>query len=189
MPDPIKQTPDNGGAADNSKQFLHLFLANHSKIYSYILCKTPNWIDADDILQETSIILWQKFDSFEPGTNFAAWAIKVARYKIMNFQKKKCGRYIQYSESMLKKIEERMDSRAAENNDSCLNALQGCVKKLRDRDRELIRLRYERGCVIDKLADQVGISSRALYKNMARIHDGLLRCIRITLANEDRGYE
>ena len=51
-------------------RFLQLFLAHERRIYSYILALVPVWADADDLLQQTSVVLWQKLDQFEPGTNF-----------------------------------------------------------------------------------------------------------------------
>jgi RNA polymerase sigma-70 factor (ECF subfamily) len=43
------------------------------------------WNDTQDIFQQTSLVLWEKFDSFETGSNFAAWSCRAARYTAMNF--------------------------------------------------------------------------------------------------------
>ena len=42
---------------------------------------------AEDLLQETVTIMWEKFDQFEEGTNFAAWAIAIARNKSLEYLK------------------------------------------------------------------------------------------------------
>ncbi|MBI9017508.1 MAG: RNA polymerase subunit sigma-70, partial [Phycisphaerae bacterium] len=57
---------------------MRLFLDHQKKIYSFILMMSPNWCDADELMQETSAVMWQRFDTFEVGTNFVAWGIKIA---------------------------------------------------------------------------------------------------------------
>jgi RNA polymerase sigma-70 factor (ECF subfamily) len=70
-------------------RFLRLLLKNHYKIYAYILAFTHNTNDADDVMQDVSTILWKKFNKFKAGTNFTAWAVKVARYKVLQFYQNK----------------------------------------------------------------------------------------------------
>ena len=57
-------------------------------VYGYILSLVPNWADADEILQETNIRLWEEFEKFQPGTNFAAWAIRVAHFQVLTWRKR-----------------------------------------------------------------------------------------------------
>jgi hypothetical protein len=49
-------------------------------VYGFMLSLVPNWADADEILQETNIRLWDEFEKFVPRTNFAAWAVRIARF-------------------------------------------------------------------------------------------------------------
>ena len=70
------------------QDFLRLFLSNQRAILCYIRSMVPAVQDADDILQETSITLWSKFGEFEPGTNFRAWALKTAYWKVREARQK-----------------------------------------------------------------------------------------------------
>jgi RNA polymerase sigma-70 factor, ECF subfamily len=70
------------------ERYLGLLLAHQRRIFAYVLALVPHWSDAEDVVQETSAVLWRKFDEFTPGTDFNAWALSIARYQVMNFRKK-----------------------------------------------------------------------------------------------------
>ena len=68
------------------EEFTRLVRLHTSQVLAYIDSLLLNRSDAEDLFQETCLVLWQKFDEFGPGTNFLAWALRVADYKVMNFQ-------------------------------------------------------------------------------------------------------
>ena len=53
-------------------EFLRLYTKYQHRILSYIFVLVPNRTDAEDLLQDTAVLLWAKFDEFESGTDFAA---------------------------------------------------------------------------------------------------------------------
>ena len=67
----------------SSGEFIRLFLQNERRIYAFIVSLLPDLTDAEDVLQETSVVLWEKFDQFQPGTNFVSWACKIAHFKVL----------------------------------------------------------------------------------------------------------
>ena len=68
---------------ESRRQFIRLMTRHERLVYGYILSLVPNWADADEILQETNIRLWEEFEKFEAGTNFAAWAVRVAHFQVL----------------------------------------------------------------------------------------------------------
>ena len=73
---------------DRGERFMRHLMGNEHRIYGFILSLVHNWSDADDLLQDVTAIMWRKFDLYEPGTNFCAWALKIARFEVLNFRKK-----------------------------------------------------------------------------------------------------
>ncbi len=69
----------------NTDNFLSLLLPNQKQILAYIMTYVPNRSDADDILQNTLSILWKKFDRYEPGSDFLAYAVTIAKYEILSY--------------------------------------------------------------------------------------------------------
>jgi DNA-directed RNA polymerase specialized sigma24 family protein len=79
--------PQQTDAPTPPEQFMRLFLTNQRRFYGLILSLVTNPTDADDILQEVSVRMWQKYCEFKPGTDFAAWGLRFARFEAMNFLK------------------------------------------------------------------------------------------------------
>ena len=64
---------------DPTGEFLELYSHNYPRLQFYLTSLMPMADDAADVLQETSLVLWKRFDTYETGTNFFAWACKIAR--------------------------------------------------------------------------------------------------------------
>jgi RNA polymerase sigma factor (sigma-70 family) len=79
--------------AKRYEEFSELIRLYSSQMLAYIDSLLLNRSDAEGLFQDTCIVLWQKFDEFRRGTNFLAWALRIADYKVMNFQQKQSRRY------------------------------------------------------------------------------------------------
>ena len=76
---------------DMGGRFTALLLQNQKRIYGLILSLVPNGPDADDIMQEACSVMWKKFETFEEGTNFAAWALRIAALVLAMGRQKRRG--------------------------------------------------------------------------------------------------
>jgi len=158
-------------------------MANQKRIYAFILGTVPNHGDADDLFQETILVMWSKFDGFTRGTSFTAWGITVAKYQILSARKRYSRRSLQFSQAALDLLQEESDPFVRQI-DSRIQALRGCVRKLSRQDHELIQMRYEDEIAIKAIAERLGRSVQGVYKRIAHIHDALLRCIRRAISRE-----
>jgi RNA polymerase sigma-70 factor (ECF subfamily) len=168
---------------DRGEQFVRLYLQNQRRIYGLILALVPNGPDADDILQETCAVLWQKFDEFDPGTNFAAWSLRIARYQVMAHYTTKRRTKARLSDETLEAVVDKMAARP-HREDARAAALDGCLADLPDPDRQLLELRYRSGASVEEVARHSGKSVVAAYKALHRAHERLLQCLRGKLAAE-----
>jgi RNA polymerase sigma-70 factor (ECF subfamily) len=171
-------------ALGREEQFLQLFLGFERRIHAFIFTLVPVWSDADDILQETSIVLWSKFDAFRPGSDFLAWALSVARFQVLNHRKKQRSSLARLSNQCVEALADQLMTQRDEVSDQ-RRALADCLAKLKADDRELIQLRYLEGATTQDVADQVGRSLKAVYKALNRIHMQLLLCMRRNLGMAD----
>jgi len=166
-----------------TQAFLRLYQANERRIYGFILALVPDWSAAEDLLQETTMVMWSKFDTFELGTDFAAWAMRIARYRVMNYRKKKRHQKVVFSDEVIEALERRA-RKTTRQLDASRDALRQCLQKLPQRDQELIHLRYEYDATTKSVAERLGRGLDAVYKALNRIHIQLFYCIRRTLAME-----
>lgn len=168
--------------SQKTQNFLSLYVKNQKRIYGYILSVVSNWSDSEDIMQETTSLMWQKFDDFQEGTNFSSWGIQIAKHKIREFRRKS-PKLSNLSEQVLNILANRAETYYSEP-DVHLTALEKCIKKLKTGDMALIQMRYEDGTTIKDIALRLGRPIQGLYKVMARIHASLVICVRRSLATE-----
>ena len=63
--------------------FSRKLTALQRSLYAYILTLLPNRADAEDVLQETNLILCRKANEYDPKGHFQGWAFQIARYQVM----------------------------------------------------------------------------------------------------------
>lgn len=165
------------------EHFMKLYLATQPRLYGYVISLVPNWSDVDDIVQETSSLMWAKFDQFELGTDFAAWALTIARFQVMAYRQTHCSRQRRFSDEAAERIEELVVLEI-EKEDARRYALRRCLGKLKDNDRVLLNLKYQDGVTMKDVTVRTGQNLNTLYKALNRIHTVLLQCIRRTIKYE-----
>jgi RNA polymerase sigma-70 factor, ECF subfamily len=165
------------------KLFLRLFLQNERRLYAYILTLLPNRADADDVLQEASLVMWDKFEDEHPPADFVAWGCRIAYYKVLDFRKKRQRSRVFFSQALLERLAETAVEQAATLQlDERREALEGCLAKLSPRDRDLLTRRFAEGATTQSTAAAVGRSADVVYKALARIRQALFDCVTRTLA-------
>jgi RNA polymerase sigma-70 factor (ECF subfamily) len=180
-----KNEGPNGLQDSKGRAFVRLFLENQRRVYAYILTLLPNRTDAEDVLQETSLVMWDKFDEQNPPNDFAAWGCRIAYFKVLDFRKKRGRSRVLFSQAMLEHVSETAIEQAeALQLDERSAALSGCIEKLTKKDRDLLTRRFAEGATTQSTAAQVGRSVEAVYKALAKIRHTLFDCIAKTLATE-----
>lgn len=165
---------------DKSEQFLSLFAKNQKRIYGFITVLVPQAVDADDLMQETMLVMWRRFDDFQHGTDFAAWGISIARRIVMKFYSERKNKALLFDDETMQTILQHAEKTNIHQTDYNA-ALQHCMDKLNPQDRKVIRLRYEHEMSTRMLALQLGRTLENTYKILARIHALLQRCVQKTL--------
>jgi len=161
---------------ESRRQFIRLMTKHERLVYGYILSLVPNWADADEILQETNIRLWEEFDKFALGTNFAAWAVRVAHFQVLTWRKRASRNRLVFDQSVVEALaaeplwtDELFEARQ--------QALRDCVSELPAYSRELLQHCYHRGTKIKAVAAQLERTPASVYKALERIRVALHACI------------
>lgn len=161
---------------DKRAELVGLLTRNQRKIFAYIYTLVPHRPDAEDILQETSVTIYEKFDEFELGTDFVAWANRIAWWKVKQAQQKFARSKVVFDENVMEAVAATAGTMQAEMSDRH-EALGSCLKKLNERDRRMVLTRYESGSGVERAAAQAGRSLQAAYKALGRIRQLLLDCV------------
>ena len=169
--------------SDKSSKFFSLYNSVHGRVFSYLLTLVHNRDAAEDILQDTASFMWENFDKFEEGTNFNAWATRIAKNKAMEYLRdnKKTKKLL--SDKLYQSIAETAEQESKDF-ERRINALDKCMDKLSSRDQMLLQLRYKNNVSMKEITVRTGRSSSALYRNITRIYESLKICISDTLVHE-----
>ena len=170
------------------EEFMRLFLSCEPRIFAFIRSLVFARADADDVLQETALVLWEKFDQFEPGTRFDRWAFRIAHFQVMYHRQKKARDRLRFSDALVEQLGEDMVAESQQL-EATQDALAQCLDKLPAPDHELIRRRYRSDTTNREVARDSGRSESAISRALNRIYLKLLRCIEGTLARDGAHYQ
>jgi RNA polymerase sigma-70 factor (ECF subfamily) len=166
--------------------FAEFLRQDQSRLYGYIHSLVRDLNDADDLYQQTTLILWKKFDEFDRARSFFAWACGVARFEVANFLRARGRKRLYLSDDLnLQLIDAQADLTNAELEDR-RDALVRCIDKLRQRDRELLTECYGDDAGVHQAADRRGRSPQSVYNSLRRIRRVLFECIARTLAHHPK---
>jgi RNA polymerase sigma-70 factor, ECF subfamily len=165
-------------------EFAGLVRLHTSQVLAYINALVLNWNDADDLFQETCLVMWQKFDEFAPGTNFLAWALRIANFKVMKFQTQR-SRRAAFIARMRDALEAEFAGRSSEDAAANFTALSGCMDRLATSDRKMVTLCYGESVPVRQVADTMGRSPESVHRSLRRIRKSLLDCIHRELRRAD----
>lgn len=167
------------------QQFSDLVGRHQIQLMGYVYAMVHNLDDAEDICQQTSIVLWEKFDDYVPDTDFLAWAATIARYEVLNFVRKKKARDRYFSEALITDIAAAQNEAEASERSDRLAVLADCVKKLSTADRRLVKLCYASARTTVQIAAELGRSAESVYGSLGRIRRTLFRCVTRALSEGD----
>jgi len=168
----------------HDEELLQLITRFQRPLLHYISRQVPRDSDAEDVVQEVNLVIWRKADEYRHGTDFGAWAFKIASFQIMAFRQKWARDRLQFSDELLVHLA-GTDVLGVEVLDHRRRALQHCLEKLDKGDLELVRLRYESGDAVASVAEKLGRSAQVVYRSLAKIHELLMNCIQRRLAAEE----
>ena len=74
---------------EEPERFGRLFVETQREILRYILALVPDIEDAHEILQDTAVDLWRKFDRYDPAYPFAPWACRFAFRRVLKHREQR----------------------------------------------------------------------------------------------------
>lgn len=158
------------------QQFLSLFLRSEREIFRYVAALVPNVADAEDIVQQTALALWEKFDAYDPNQPFTPWACRFALNKARQWMERRQKWKLLLDGGLAEELALRHEQMRPEI-EARLRRLEGCLAKLPVDQRALIEGYYYRREDISELAGKSGRTAPATYKALQRIRQALQHCI------------
>jgi len=163
------------------EQFVQDLIANQDRLYTFILALLADSDRAEEVLQETNVVLCRKLDEYAEVENFVAWAYRVARFQVMAYRKRRFrDRHVFDDELVDMLAYDALD--LTPDVDDRRRALQKCLSSLHERQRNLVLRRYAPGGSVKQIAAESGRSVGVVSQTLYRIRAILANCIDRALA-------
>ena len=175
--------PDRDFSQDRHQQFLRAFTTNEPAVRAFVRRLVPSRADADDVLQEVAIVLWEKFEDFCDGGNFKSWACGIARFKVLAWLRDKRRDRLVLDDDVVGLIADEA-FRDESNLEQQRIALETCFEKVPQRERDLLTQAYQPAAKIQDVAANSGRSVAGFYQWLHRMRLMLLECIQRERARE-----
>lgn len=172
---------------DRAEEFVFLLARHERQLGAYVMTMVPHPQDSDDILQEAKVVMWRSFAKFEPGTNFGAWARKIAFHQVLAHRKRKQRDRLDFSDEFISAVSGEAEA-SAEHLERRARLLHDCLAKLPPDQREVLHLRYHEGLSIDDMAAKLSRTVCALYRLLSRIRQSLQECVTKSLTKSENEY-
>lgn len=173
----------NTAEQQQHREFLRCFTAHEAAIRAYVRRLVPSRADADDVMQEVAVVLWEKFACFRADGDFRAWAFGVARYEVLAWLRDKARDRLVLREDVVGLLADETahdEARLAHQRE----ALESCLERLERSHRELLMEAYQPRSRMQDLAAHSGRTVTGFYQWLHRMRRLLRDCVRRELARE-----
>jgi RNA polymerase sigma-70 factor (ECF subfamily) len=167
---------------DHHQQVLGLFVRHQTRIKGLIVSLLGDFAAAEDVLQETFLVVQRKAESFDLNGNFIAWAFRIARFQVMKAQ----AQHRRTAERFADDVVEALAASAPVEpfDETKLAELPGCLEKLAPQARRIVELFYRHEHKPREIAGLIGWTPAAVSVALSRARTFLRQCIEQRLAGE-----
>jgi RNA polymerase sigma-70 factor (ECF subfamily) len=157
-----------------------LFIQYLPVVRSYILSMLPNFSLADDVAQETFLVVSRKATDFDLETSFPAWVKTIARLKTLEAIRRERGRHVFLSEEVLDALSlgEEGEFPQASEVENKIELLNACIEDLAPQAKRSIEYRYRRDLPPPQIAEMMECSVQSVHVTLSRARVFLRECIR-----------
>ena len=157
-------------------RFVALLCQSYRSLYSFAISLGADVHQADDLMQEVSILLWEHFEEFDLQTSFVRWGRTFVRNAFRNHCRSFWKKRFVFSPDVIKQLAQTQYE-AEELLELRLSLLRRCLRLLPRADRNLVKSYYGQRTTASGIARKAGRTPAAIRKALSRIRMKLSACI------------
>jgi RNA polymerase sigma-70 factor, ECF subfamily len=169
---------------NRTEEFVALSSGPQRQVLGYIFTLVRDMDDAEDVLQQTNLVLWRRFGDYQSGTDFMRWACHVAHLQVLTFLRTKRRNPSHLDEQLLQQLADKRLARSSVY-EHYRDGLKMCMDRLSTTDRDLLQLCYDGDLSIKEIAARLDRSADSIYHSLRRIRYVLLECINRAVVREE----
>lgn len=178
------------GIAGGQDDLIRRFTGMRASVLGYLRVLVRDAHLAEDLFQETCLVVLRKVADFDRTGDFGAWVRTIALNLARNALRKERYVHLMPAPHLAETIERaHAGETASEEAETAarLEHLAHCLGRLERRQRELLEMRYRGGATLRGLAQRTGRTEGAVQVALTRVRQFLLRCIE-KQRNASHGY-
>ena len=185
--EPESQIPtsdlDESACVSRGSRLLQLFAQSDRALRAYARVILPSVDDVDDVMQEVSMVIWEKHEQLRHEDEFLPWAKVIVRNICFRHRRKRFTDRHVFDDALIERL---LDEDDAEQNDAAYEyqALMHCLDLLPTDRRDLVLAPYRGAGAVKQLAEDRARSANSLYKLLQRLRSKLTDCVESQLRKE-----
>jgi RNA polymerase sigma-70 factor (ECF subfamily) len=176
MPKRLQRADQRRSPPAPPREFIADFTGAQRRLHGFIRTLVPDPIVVDEILQETNLAVWEQAERFEPGSNFVAWACRIAWFKVLDHRRRVQRQRLRFSDTLMESLADEYleDVDLAERQRT---ALANCMAALSDRQRTVLTMHYFKQMSLEQIGLSIDRKANAVGQMIFRIRKTLRDCI------------
>ena len=164
------------GDSDLTIWYMQQVVGWQPRLYAFALSLTGSPNEADDVLQNTNLVLLKKREAFRPDAHFGAWALQIARLEVQRLRQSSARLRGRFDDVLVDQLAARATASAGDPGGE-LKVLRSCMSRLSDSEREMLALRYG-GSSVGAIAERWGRSVGSISQTLYRVRGKLAECVK-----------
>ncbi len=160
------------------REYVRNVLGVQDLLRAVLLAATRSAQDAEDLLQDVLVLLWEKSGEYDPARPFRAWALGVARLEMLKWRQRRARSRPVSSLEALEALTQAAERRAEEL-DGQRKHLEDCLQRLSPPARDLLRLRYGESLAVGEIARRVASTAAAVERALVRARTAIRSCMEL----------
>ena len=162
---------------------MRLWTTHQAAVANYVHALVRERSAAEDVLQETALQAFRKFAEYDAQRPFVAWALGIARFKIMGLRRDAARDRLVLDDEALESFTEEW-AQQSQGRSERVEALDDCLGKLAGHAQDVVKLRYFEDRTAEQIAKTLGANSGSIRVTLQRIRTQLRECIERKLQTE-----
>ncbi|MBG8553795.1 RNA polymerase sigma factor [Hymenobacter guriensis] len=148
--------------ASRNVAFNQLVRKYQSKVYWHVRKMVVDHDDADDLVQDTFVKVWNHLESFRQDASLYTWIYRIATNECLSFLQSKRRRFFLPLNDVGAELAQKLEADEQLAGDEVELKLQKAILRLPDKQRLVFNLRYYDEMPYEQMAEVTGTSVGAL---------------------------
>lgn len=175
-------TPAQKTIAPSEPDFLRLFVKHEGALRAFARVLLPSWESVDEVMQESSVVMWRKLSQLDSADGFLPWAKVIVRFEALRLRRDHARDRHVFGDDVV----ELLANEAVEVDEDVWTweraALRECLAQMAHHHRELVLAPYAGDGRVTRLAEESGRTINSIYKLLGRLREKLMQCVQTKTA-------